>query len=299
MAEKLEKPLVLPEFGSKSALEYYWASRCDLRLLHFVTDTVLTGDFASQLLADALEGKPQDEQLNPIELAKKNPGPRTQSFRQSRQELVEMFLSRAVDNFQVYIVEILREVLHKQPRILSASKQEITLGYVLEFDSIESLSRSWVEGKVTSLSYDGFGDLESWCQAKGIPLIVPDGQRDTVVELIAIRNLIVHNRCVVDDRYLKAAKSVANRVGEIRKLEIEELIAARDILDSVVRVTDSAITGKFSLPLVQVREDMASRSQCRWPKPKMAERMLKMAGSDDALLPPAGNSGVDSRTGAE
>ncbi len=39
---------------------------------------------------------------------------------------------------------------------------------------------------------------------KGIPLLVPDGQLSAVVELIAVRNLIAHNRGVVDARFLKA-----------------------------------------------------------------------------------------------
>jgi len=146
------------ESGSRAALSYLWASACDLRLLNFVTDTVLTGDYGMRVLQDALDGKDGYKEFDPVKLAKNEPGPRTQAFRDSRQEFIEMFLSRAVDNFQVYIVEIISEVLHKQPRILSSSKQELTLGYVLQFESIDSLIKDWIEGKVASLSYDGFGE---------------------------------------------------------------------------------------------------------------------------------------------
>lgn len=254
------------ESGSRAALSYFWASACDLRLLNFVTDTVLTGDYGMRVLQDALDGKDGYKEFDPVKLAKNEPGPRTQAFRDSRQEFIEMFLSRAVDNFQVYVVEILREVLHKQPRILSSSKQELTLGYVLQFDSIGSLTKDWIEGKVASLSYDGFGDLEDWCQSRGIPILVPEGKREHIVELIATRNLIVHNRGIVDERYRKAVPATKFETGKQRALEVEDLLSAKDLLDYVVNATDGAVSAKFGLPQVEVRAEVSARSQKRWPR---------------------------------
>jgi hypothetical protein len=255
-----------PEVGTNAALSYYWARACDFQLLHFLIDTVLRGDLSVKILKDALEGKATLKSVDPQALAKEDPGHRTRALRESSQELLEMFLSRAVDNFQIYIVEMLREVLHKQPRILSASKQEITLGYVLQFDSIEGLTRDWIEGKVTALSYDGFGDLESWCQARGIPLLVPEGQRDQIVELLAIRNLIVHRRGVVDDRYKKAAAAAKFNTGEQRTLHVDDLVSALDLLDQVVFITDGAVLGKFALSSLGIRTVLRERTRKKWPR---------------------------------
>ena len=72
-----------------------------------------------------------------------------------------MFLTRIVDNFQVYLTEIIRMVLRKRPEILSGRKQEISLGYILDFNSIESLTQDIIEAKVNSLSYDGFVKLKN------------------------------------------------------------------------------------------------------------------------------------------
>jgi len=153
-----------PEAGSNALLEYFWTSICDRRLFFFVTDVVLRGDFVVYIARQALEGQEDYKKLTPAELARINPGPGIRALRQSSQELLEMFLSRVIDNFEVYLVDVIRLALHKQPRILSDRKQELTLGHILKFDSIEALTKDIIEGKLKSLSYEGFGELEAWCQ---------------------------------------------------------------------------------------------------------------------------------------
>lgn len=268
---KAPTEVIPPEVGTRAALSYFWSNTCDLRLLGFLTHTTISGDFIHRIARDALEGKNDYQKLDPSKLARSNPGPRTQELRASSQEFVEMFLSRAVDSFQVYIVEILREVLHKQPKILSASKQELTLGYVLQFDSIESLTKDWIEGKVAGLSYEGFGELEEWCKSRGIPLLVPDGKHTKIVEAIAIRNLIVHNRGVVDERYKKATGDTRFDVGSQRALDVEDFIGTTELLAKVVKITDGAVLGKFGLNQVNVRDELDERSEKRWPRQKKPE----------------------------
>jgi hypothetical protein len=252
-----------PELGSVALAEYYWASVCDWRLFSFVIDSVLAGDYVAHVARRALDGHDADD-ITPADLAQKDPGVRTRQLRESRQELHEMFLGRAVDNFQTYIVDIIRTVLHKQPRILTARKQELTLGYILQFDSIEALTHDIIEGKVHALSYDGFGDLEEWCTSKGIPLIVPAGSRTRVVELIATRNLIVHSRGRIDERYINAAAASREQLGEKRTLEIDDVLDAIDLLNRVVTATDAAIVGKYDLERLSIRPELTRRSKSRW-----------------------------------
>jgi hypothetical protein len=269
-----------PESGTEALLEYSWASACDLRLFHFVIDLALRGDFVSHIAQQALDGKKDYKTQTPAELAKTNPGPATKVLRQSSQELLEMFVSRAVDNFEVYLVAIVRLVLNKEPRILSDRKQELTLGQILKFESIEALSREIIEGKLNALSYEGFGELEAWCTQRSIPLVVPHGQRERIVELIALRNIIVHNRGRVDERYRAVVPSSSTKVGDKRDLDVDDLIKAIALLDAVVGTTDAAVAGKFRLKTLKVHDEIQSRAKERWPKPKKDEP------SGAAAIPP-------------
>ena len=256
-----------PEAGTEALLEYCWASMCDLRLFSFVIDLALRGDFVAHIARQALDGNKDYKAQTPVDLAKTNPGSATKALRQSSQELLEMFVSRAVDNFEVYLVAIIRLVLHKEPRILSDRKQELTLGQILKFDSIEALSREIIEGKLNALSYEGFGELEAWCTQRSVPLLVPHGQHDRVVELIALRNIIVHNRGRVDERYRAAVPSSSTKVGDKREIEVDDLFGAVALLDAVVATTDAAVAGKFRLSTVKIREEIQTRATERWPKP--------------------------------
>lgn len=260
-----------PERGSQALLEYYWASRCELRLLNLLVDSVIAGDYVVRVIGGVLNKQTSvRKDLTPAALAEEDPGPRTIALRQSRQELLEMMLGRAVDNFQVYLVQVIRDVLHKKPAILSARKQELSLGYILQFDTIESLTLDIIEAKVNSLSYEGFGDIAEWCDDRGIPLVIPDGFRDQIVELIAARNLIVHNRGFVDARYKSVVPTTDFAIGSKRTIEIDDLFAAHQLLSRVVCLSDSAIAGKFHLPLVAVRDDLDQRAKARWPRPVAA-----------------------------
>jgi hypothetical protein len=261
-----------PEKGSRALLEYWWASDCDFRLHHLLIDTVLRGDLVAHIVKTALENQEKpNKKVTPVELALTNPGQGTIALRRSRQELLEMLLSRAVDNFQVYLVQVIRDVLQKKPEILSARKQELTLGYILQFDSIQSLTLDIIEAKVTSLSYEGFGDLEEWCQGRGIPLVIPYQARNEIVELIATRNLIVHNRGIVDSRYVSAVSKPLFTLGQRRAIEIDDLLRAQELLNEVVKLSDTAIAGKFGLPLIEIKSELRKRHDEKWSAPVVSK----------------------------
>lgn len=264
----------LPDVGTDALLEYSWANVRNLCLFSFVIDTTLRGDFVAYVAKQALDGKQDYKEQDPAELAKRDPGPSTQALRRHSQELLEMFVSRIVDNFEVYLVKIIRLVLHSEPRILSDRKKELTLGDILKFDSIDALSRDIIEGKVAALSQRGFGEIESWCAHKSIPLVVPFNQRQRVVELIALRNIIVHNRGYVDERYRTAVSTSPHKLGEKKQLNVDDLFAAVELLDSVANATDAAVSTKYRLSTVNVHEEIMTRSAELWPDPVEAEQQL-------------------------
>lgn len=248
-----------PERGSWAVLEYYWAVDADFRLFNLVIDTVLSRDYVDHVARSALEGDTDYQEMSPSELATTEPGPRTKALRQSRQELLEMFLSRLVDNFQVYIVDLIRAVLHENPEILKSRQQEVSVGYILEFDSVDDLVQDLIEKKVNSLTYEGFQDLKDWCDSRGIPLLVPDGQMESITNLIALRNLIVHNRCVVDAKYLRTVGDSELEIGDSVEIDVDDVFERLNLLNTIVNTTDAAVCGKFGIERVEVSRLLQER----------------------------------------
>jgi hypothetical protein len=236
-----------PRKVSQAAESYITASSRTTKLFVFFIDLILSGDYATHIAKKALEGKKIDKKLNPTKLAKIEPGPRTKLIRELNQELLETFFSRMVDSFEVYLVDILREVLKQRPQILSNRQQTLTIEYVLQFPTKEELITDLIETKVNSLSYKGFADLVTWFKERGIPLSVNEESMPKIVELIATRNIIVHNRGRVDSKYFRGNPSTIYPTGSIRTLDVDYFFEAIGLLNSLVAMTDPKIVKKFSL----------------------------------------------------
>lgn len=272
MASRVDQ---LPENSSRAAVDYYLAAENDRNLFGFLISSVTNSDYMHYIATRALEGADAEELLSAEDQLKASPGRGVKRLKAFRQDILELFLSRQVDNFNTYLVEMIRSVLHKQPRILSDRKQELSIKHILRFDSIDSLVRDIVESKISSLSYEGLGDLEDWCKSKGIPLVVPGGSRARIIDLISTRNLVVHNRCNVDERYKKATNRQDISIGDKLEITTDHLFGGWTIFDSVVRETDLAVCHKFILPTFLTREEIS-----RFMVDKLKEEMPSSSQPD-------------------
>ena len=267
-----ETALAPPPRGSEAANAFFKASGSDLQLLQFITETVLAGDWVTYVAGQALDGKEDFKERDPARLAKEQPGSRTSFLRGKRQTLLQMFVSRSVDNLQTYLVDLIRIVLRARPDLLKTSKQSLTLEEILKHDTIDDLVHEVIERKVSSLSYEGFAALQEWCCTRGIPIQVPDQDLDALVELIATRNVIAHARGVVDERYARTVTSPRFKIGTLRKLQVDDFFAAITLLHRIVSETDNAATEKFGLPCVEIMPPKdghgAGKSDERSPPPR-------------------------------
>ena len=111
-----------PTRGTNALNAYAHASMTDVRFFSFICDTVISSDYVAHVARRALDGLELKEK-KPSELAQSAPGMRTQFLRQNSQALLEMFISRLVDNFQKYLVDLIREILRSKPTMLSTSSR--------------------------------------------------------------------------------------------------------------------------------------------------------------------------------
>jgi len=251
-----------PDEATEPAAQYFRAADRDISLFHFIIDTVLASDYVAHVARRALDDTKEVGNLTPSELARTAPGPRTTFLRRQRQALLEMFVSRLVDNFQTYLVDLVRAVLRSKPQMLSSRQRSVSLEMILKYDRMEDLLHAVIERKVTALSYEGFAELHTWCSERGLDIAVTEEQKAALVELIATRNVIAHSRGCIDDRYLFAVRATRFKWGDPRSLEVDDLFAAIRLLHAVVVSTDSSVADKFSLeraPLASTEAASKSR----------------------------------------
>jgi hypothetical protein len=172
--------------------------------------------------------------------------------------LFDLVLIRAIDACQTYVAEALQLVYKKYPAAIGGSEQ-VDFGLVLRFDSIEELVTAVVEQKVHDLSYKSMGDLDTYVEkAHGFSLFVNDDQRQRASRLVDIRNVIVHNRGIVNKRFLDRQPGSGYKLGDPLKINLAENSGHLIFLMEWIADLDFRVIEKFSLA-----------SQPRSPRPKL------------------------------
>lgn len=121
--------------------------------------------------------------------------------------------ARSVDNFLSFLSDSLRSLFEADHRTLhSYADKEIRLEQVLRCSDRAELLSEVAEQIVSRASYAGVKDIVKLFQKHGVDVRLSDDELQGVVEAKAIRNIIVHNRGVVNDVFLS---TVTRKVVEV------------------------------------------------------------------------------------
>jgi hypothetical protein len=168
------------------------------------------------------------------------------ALRENRQLLLEIVLVRHVENFLNYLAALLYEIFTQRPETLRSSDR-VEVANVLRHESIESLVRDIAEGKVESLLYSSFQDVADFFQERFKISVADPAPFVALLEAIETRNISVHNRCVMNRRFVTRLGLEEDAVGKRRDLYITHLDALVPLLATVVRVLDRRAASKLRL----------------------------------------------------
>lgn len=158
--------------------------------------------------------------------------------------LDEMLFCREVDNFLVYLEELLGLIYSTKPETLRSSEQ-VRVDFVLEHSSMEALVRSLARRKVGVASLQGTKKLLETFESLGAQVF---GRQDIDhgIRLIETRNAIVHNRGIVDETFLKRVSSFPGKVGD--RIHVGGLEEEAEFLLQVMLRVDREAVAHFGLP---------------------------------------------------
>lgn len=250
-AHKLPGPL------TAAGRTFFRAFEADYQFFHFIIDLALRADYVKHIAEEALdERKPAKRltKISPSELAEQNPGPATKFLRKQRLALLQMYHCRVVDNFTTYLADIIREALAARPEMLRSGEQ-IRLDYALSFGSIQDLREDLIDRKVGDLGYLGFASLCDWIRDHmGLKLVEDDDTMAAIIEILETRNVIVHNRGVVGEKYLRTVSTPKFKEGEVRRIEVDDYASCCHMIAGCVKKIDAAMAAKYGLPTAVYRE---------------------------------------------
>ncbi len=162
---------------------------------------------------------------------------------------LQMSLTRTVDSFLTYIAQLMGLIFETVPEILRSSKT-VTHEEVMEHGTIQELIASIAEKRVHELAYKGMEQLSR--ELEGIPfrfkLFDDDGNLRRAIQVVEYRNLIVHNRGVVNNLIRSRLPDLHIDVGQAIELGFDQVWSDVLFLASSVGDIDQRAGQRWDLP---------------------------------------------------
>jgi hypothetical protein len=175
----------------------------------------------------------------------------------------QMVLCRGVDMYLTYLTELLRLVFSVKPEIMKSNEQ-VTYESILEHSTIDDLVGWLIEEKVTKLSHHGVAKLSEFFEKRlGLALFTNPACAEGVAKLVEIRNIIVHNRGIVNQLFLDRVPGWLGKIGEAIVVRDKEITKMLVFLAAAAGDTDERARDKFGLPSY----DITSFSSSAAPRP--------------------------------
>ncbi|MBI5594239.1 MAG: hypothetical protein HY881_27635 [Deltaproteobacteria bacterium] len=176
--------------------------------------------------------------------------------------VTELIICRIVDNFQCYISQLLEFVFrNKKETLLAATGDgkspktvEIDLKTLFSFNTMDELFNYLVEKKISSLSYKSIDEFSSFFSDKlGFSLFNDNIEKSVLNKAIQARNIIVHNRAIIDRQFISKAGGTDAEIGAQLHLNASDIIRMHLFIANVAKSTDIRAVDKFKLPTIEFK----------------------------------------------
>lgn len=215
----------MPKTGTGAAEQFFASWREINRLFQFVLQLVGRSEQAASTAHEVLvETAKSDEERKKLEKdwgEREKRGP-VAELKNNRQLFLEVMLVRHIENYLNYLSSLLYEIFVSRPETLKSS-DKVEVAKILDHESIESFVRSLAERKVESLSYSSFRNVTMFFQDRFGLSLADDSEMNTLNEFIEIRNISVHNRCIVNQRFVSRLTLDPKLIGKKKRLFIADL----------------------------------------------------------------------------
>jgi hypothetical protein len=237
----------LPKIGTAPCREFFLSWGEINVFFHLILDMVGYIEEEADRKFDALLGGASDHEEYERLVQERESWRGPAALVEERQQfLFEIILVRHIENYLNYLSGLLFDIFTQRPDTLKSS-EAVTLETVLSQDSMDELIRVLARRKVDSLSYQSFDDLVDYFTREFGLVLFAQAQAASVAEAVQTRNISVHNRCIINERYAKKTGAAPSLIGTRRDLSMEELDTLVPMLANGVRRLDGQARRKLRL----------------------------------------------------
>ena len=166
-------------------------------------------------------------------------------FRQFPELVRVLGLLYLVAIFESYLVDIVREILLTCPDALKSGRQ-FTAEAIIKLGEQKQIISYLAEKEVEDLLYKSFPDVVNYFDKKfNINLNASGVSVENIVEILATRNIHVHNRGIVNQRYLELVGGSTLKVGAYKPITRKYLRDSIDSISTLVEFINTEVQRKY------------------------------------------------------
>lgn len=244
--------IVFPKSGTKPCDDFFRSLSEIDSFLSFIIDLIARVESAYStiegLVTDGNGKIEYQDQKTGERYSVKTPRPYSfmYAFAEKRQFILEVIVVRLVENYLNYLSSLLYEIFIQKPETMK-SGEKIEISSVLSHDSFKSLIRTIAEKKISNLTYSSFKELASYFSDRFKLKVCSETAINQITFAIELRNISVHNRCRIDQRFIERTNYDPATKDKIALLNLEFINKLVPVLVKSVLELDTAARSKLKL----------------------------------------------------
>jgi hypothetical protein len=169
----------------------------------------------------------------------------TDEYKLTRPFFHEMVLVSSVNNFLTYLSDVLFEIFVNKPETLKSSKQ-VTCDDVLSHGNMSAFIEFIAKKTVHEVSYKSFKDIcDFFSKRFKIKVCKDDDEMEHIAAIIEVRNLIVHNRSLVEKSHELVIKRFGFKANKSMEIDYDFNIEVLALFVKKIIKLDEKIFKKF------------------------------------------------------
>lgn len=182
-----------------------------------------------------------------------------QHLKSYKKLILQMVLCRTIDNFLIYLAELIALVFRTKPITLMQYDEQYKMNEILQFENRDELIDYFAEKLVNELSSSRLEKLHEkiWNKHK-FKLFNEKKDLKEFAVINEMRNIIVHNRGVVNHIVKNKRSDFPLDIGEEIEIDENKLDACAFFVPNYVTDIDRRASDKFKLPCPIPKEEITS-----------------------------------------
>lgn len=165
----------------------------------------------------------------------------------------ELLFVSVVDNFQCYLTEVLSLIFHKIPEALSDKSTKNSI--IFQFTDIVELKKHIVDMAVLGFGYKSIDDLDQYfVNNLKMKLFESWMEKRRLNRLIQIRNIIAHNRGVINQQFMGKCGAKFDKIGD--KVIIPNVSLVDRYVINLAQKFDRRLVQKFKIESYYFKNDL-------------------------------------------